>query len=330
MKKINTKFSKQRNKIATALKIWRKTKSALEISKEMGISKNQVSKILSQSKIYTKIRPLQYKKNYKKAEIKIKHSEYRNTIAICLKTWKNTKSITRTAEKLKITMSQVCRFISTSKMYKRYMSFKKSLYYLPRERQYINIWARKIALIHKLGGKCSKCGNKNILILEFHHINNSNKNDDLSSLIRKKRSWNIINKEISKCILLCRNCHQELHNPNQKNKKLKQDLLKLIGINKCSICGYKENIACLDFHHKNPNKKLFQITFIRKISKNPTILRKHMAELKKCNVLCANCHMIKHINSTQFNRLKHSIYKRVIAAQNKIDLLWNRQHGQHH
>jgi predicted HNH restriction endonuclease len=61
-----------------------------------------------------------------------------------------------------------------------------------------------------LGGKCSICGyNRCLNALEFHH-NKGKKEEVLSVLIRdfsKQKSL----KEIRKCILLCANCHRELH-----------------------------------------------------------------------------------------------------------------------
>ena len=73
---------------------------------------------------------------------------------------------------------------------------------------------RKLDLIQKFGGKCSVCGyNKNSSALDFHHINPKEKLFalDLRSLSNRKQS--VIDLEVKKCILVCRNCHSELHNP---------------------------------------------------------------------------------------------------------------------
>ncbi len=73
---------------------------------------------------------------------------------------------------------------------------------------------RKLSMIQKLGGQCSVCGyKKNSSALDLHHIDPKDKSFalDLRSLSNRKQS--IIDKEICKCILLCRNCHSELHNP---------------------------------------------------------------------------------------------------------------------
>jgi len=61
------------------------------------------------------------------------------------------------------------------------------------------------------GNKCAICGyNKCQRVLSFHHINPSKKEFDLSSR-GLTRSWKKIEEEIKKCILLCANCHMEVH-----------------------------------------------------------------------------------------------------------------------
>ncbi len=55
----------------------------------------------------------------------------------------------------------------------------------------------------------------------------------------------------------------------------------------CSKCGFG-NIAALHFHHRDPKTKSFTIAAgLWKFS-----MEKIQAEVAKCDVLCANCHMI--------------------------------------
>lgn len=70
---------------------------------------------------------------------------------------------------------------------------------------------KKLKEIKKKG--CTYCGyNKNTAALHFHHIAN-NKEFTISG--NHCRSWNKIEKEIAKCIIICSNCHHEIHNPEQ-------------------------------------------------------------------------------------------------------------------
>ena len=69
---------------------------------------------------------------------------------------------------------------------------------------------REMAREH-LGGKCALCGyNKCQRALSFHHKDNSKKEFGLSAR-GLTRSWEKIKAEIEKCVLLCSNCHMEVH-----------------------------------------------------------------------------------------------------------------------
>lgn len=61
------------------------------------------------------------------------------------------------------------------------------------------------------GGCCSVCGySKYIGALEFHHVDPASKEFGLG-LDGLTRSWERIKNEVDKCVLLCSNCHRELH-----------------------------------------------------------------------------------------------------------------------
>ena len=69
----------------------------------------------------------------------------------------------------------------------------------------------KLQAIKLLGGKCSRCGyNKCIDALEFHHEDPSIKEFKLGS--GNTMSWKEYKAEALKCILVCSNCHKEIHN----------------------------------------------------------------------------------------------------------------------
>ncbi len=92
---------------------------------------------------------------------------------------------------------------------KSYQSWCKSCVYASQIKRWTD---RKIKAVNLLGGKCKLCGYKrNYASLDFHHLDPQDKEFDWSKLRLKK--WDLILKELSKCILLCRNCHGELHNP---------------------------------------------------------------------------------------------------------------------
>lgn len=70
------------------------------------------------------------------------------------------------------------------------------------------------------GGKCSSCGIKhdglNTVIFDFHHTNPEEKEHNISHL--KTSTWERIQTEVDKCILLCSNCHRLEHQRIRNDK----------------------------------------------------------------------------------------------------------------
>ena len=69
---------------------------------------------------------------------------------------------------------------------------------------------RHMAVEHK-GGRCEICGyDRCVDALEFHHNDLSSKKFGISEK-GYTRSWATVKDELSKCIMICANCHRELH-----------------------------------------------------------------------------------------------------------------------
>ena len=58
---------------------------------------------------------------------------------------------------------------------------------------------------------------------------------------------------------------------------------------KCQRCGYSKSLRALQFHHLNPKEKDFHIT-----GRVHHSWAQVQQELKKCVMLCANCHFEEH------------------------------------
>lgn len=86
--------------------------------------------------------------------------------------------------------------------------------------------SRREILIAYSGGKCALCGYaRNKGALSFHHIDPGTKSFDLGVKNCNRRNLMVLKAEADKCILLCNNCHAELHYPNLSTK---EPLLKRI------------------------------------------------------------------------------------------------------
>lgn len=94
---------------------------------------------------------------------------------------------------------------------------------------------------------------------------------------------------------------------NRRNKKARYDYKKSyirqrkitlieMGGSKCNNCGLEfngSNECCFDFHHIFPEFKNFSLNQSQLNNKS---WKKILEEFKKCELLCANCHRIKHNN----------------------------------
>lgn len=73
---------------------------------------------------------------------------------------------------------------------------------------YWRIKAKRLLVEYK-GGECEKCGYKKCIdALEFHHKDPNEKDFTISG---KSWSFERLKKEADKCILVCSNCHKEIH-----------------------------------------------------------------------------------------------------------------------
>lgn len=76
----------------------------------------------------------------------------------------------------------------------------------------------KLESVKYKGGSCKIC-NYSICInaLEFHHLDPNEKDFSFSQGIK---SWERVKIELDKCVLLCANCHREVHAGLHNNLKL--------------------------------------------------------------------------------------------------------------
>jgi hypothetical protein len=70
---------------------------------------------------------------------------------------------------------------------------------------------KKEIAVERMGGKCQLCGyDRCINALEFHHVDPTTKAGSPSYLVMRAK-WETVEKELEKCILICANCHREIH-----------------------------------------------------------------------------------------------------------------------
>ena len=124
---------------------------------------------------------------------------------------------------------------------------------------------------------------------------------------KESTEFSFKNKEKGLLHCVCKICQREYkrtHYYNNKdahykrNLKTKDKLYEIISLEKskgCLMCD--ENFhKCLEFHHLEKNDKIDTISTLKR---NGSV-KKLIDELKKCVLLCSNCHRKVHYN-TEFN-----------------------------
>ena len=77
---------------------------------------------------------------------------------------------------------------------------------------------------------------------------------------------------------------------SKRRWKTKIELVEKLG-SKCVECGFMGHPSSFHFHHTDPTSKNFSI------NGNKLLVSKRYEELKKCELVCANCHSVKHTNN---------------------------------
>lgn len=119
---------------------------------------------------------------------------------------------------------------------------------MSKQSEAVKKWRKntKQKMVESMGGKCQCCGyNRCNDALDLHHVNPLEKEFSFGSIIAKPKKWDKITEELKKCILLCSNCHREIHAnlislPN-RYQKFDESLItmatKTEELDSCPICG---------------------------------------------------------------------------------------------
>lgn len=92
--------------------------------------------------------------------------------------------------------------------------FEQEALFMPKSSEAVKRWRErtKARLVEAMGGKCVCCGyNRCNRALEFHHRNPNEKEFGIGNILSSVISWARIITEVKKCVLVCNNCHAEIH-----------------------------------------------------------------------------------------------------------------------
>jgi hypothetical protein len=136
----------------------------------------------------------------------------------------------------------------------------------------------KILAINYKGGKCIRCGyDKCPRSLDFHHLDPGEKDFSISQN-GDTISFDRIKAEIDKCILVCKNCHGEIHH--------EQDVINIEQKRKIFGAKKKERLSDgwpNDNDFLNMSKEFTISEISEKINKSKSVIYNRLAKLKNKN-----------------------------------------------
>lgn len=167
--------------------------------------------------------------------------------------FREVKNIRKTASKFKITRENIREHFITDDIFYEVLPRYKKGYKKKSNSKSVVEWRIRLKemLIKSKGGGCQLCGyNKHNSGLDFHHVNEEEKEFGISGkVLSKERAIN----EVKKCVLVCRNCHSEIHgglHPDVDFNKLKNEIdltvfeETKVDLSKCE-CGEKKDVSAI-------------------------------------------------------------------------------------
>ena len=122
--------------------------------------------------------------------------------------WKSEASFNYKVKRKGIRQSY-CRACHKKYLKKHYE--ENSKYYKNKARVHTKRYqkkARQVIYEFKLGNPCVQCGEGDPRVLEFNHVDPSNKSHNVAEMVKAGYSVTSILKEVEKCEVLCANCHR--------------------------------------------------------------------------------------------------------------------------
>jgi hypothetical protein len=145
---------------------------------------------------------------------------------------------------------------------------------------------------YKADKGCDLCNEDDPSALVFHHLNPDEKFINISTLYRRK--WEIIQREIDKCQVLCQNCHQRVEYegydadkvPNHKAKK-REMVHQHQSREGCRDCGETDPIVLMSVYIHESKKSREAIT---KMVLRGRPIDTIKAALELTYTICRNCY----------------------------------------
>jgi len=170
-----------------------------------------------------------------------------------------------------------------------------------KSRHTLNLLEKKRQFVASLKtGPCTDCGETyEPFAMEFDHLSPDGKVDSLAGMVARHATEDRILAEAAKCELVCVLCHRlrterrSLEQPRSTSRQAlrRREGLKFIRSLKtgpCVDCGKHRQPCQLDFDHRAGETKHYSVSKMTNLL--PATV---MAEVAKCDLVCALCHRIR-------------------------------------
>lgn len=133
--------------------------------------------------------------------------------------------------------------------------------------------------------------------MDFDHVR-GNKIANVSILVKDSARATAVLDEIAKCDLVCANCHRmrtfnrRPAGPPHPNPVVADAVNKLKN-NPCVDCGGSFHTQVMDFDHVSGEKTANVSGLVRRLRATLAVV---LAEIAKCELVCANCHRVRTFN----------------------------------
>jgi transcriptional regulator with XRE-family HTH domain len=158
---------------------------------------------------------------------------------------------------------------------------------------------REYVLEHLLRTRCTDCGERDPVVLEFDHI--GEKVAHVARLLSDGASKKAVDAEIARCEVVCANCHRRRtarrgrwrrgdSNASTRacvNRRVDRNVAHVLDVlrrHPCVDCGERDPIV-LEFDHIGPKRAL-----VTRLAWDGRSIATIDAEIRECEVRCANCH----------------------------------------
>lgn len=151
----------------------------------------------------------------------------------------------------------------------------------------------------KINAGCQNCGENDPDVLDFHHPEPAEKTMAVVDMVTYGYSRENLSEELSKCVVLCANCHRKEHGERYSGsgeETLRGWVHSYKQTSGCRRCD-ETDARSLVFHHVHGEKR----RSVSQLVSNGCSKQEICDEMEKCELVCSNCHRKAHADQLEPN-----------------------------